>query len=246
MTTPDPVQEVYHRIGIHCGSEFFEDDSTRDDYHFMSSHVAIRNRFSEQGRGAPTDAHPSKVQKIGVRKVNHHQRLPYGSTEMRQDPDGCEILTSILSPVSEYLNTQLKQLLPVEHGVLTDYVESLPLAMESPAYPFLGFALNLCVATSAHKDRNDKAICAVVPFGEWTGGELCLYELGLVFDVKPGDIIMFPSDKVTHFNLDFIGKRGSFALQSDVRMDDWLLYRNHWDHNIVRHTYDDPASQAST
>ncbi|TFK62691.1 hypothetical protein BDN72DRAFT_737059, partial [Pluteus cervinus] len=156
-----------------------------------------------KGRGAPEDAHPSRVQKIGVKKVNYHQRLPYQSSEMTDDPDGTQLLSTVLSPVTEYLDKQLRDLLPEEHGILTEYVESLPLAMESPAYPFLGFALNLCVATSAHKDRNDKAICAVIPFGEWTGGELCLYEPGLVFDIKPGDIFIFPSAKVTHFNLDF-------------------------------------------
>ncbi|TFK59327.1 hypothetical protein BDN72DRAFT_780894, partial [Pluteus cervinus] len=195
-----------------------------------------------KGRGAPTDAHPTTVQKIGVKKVNHHQRLPYASSEMREDPDGTQLLSTILSPVTEYLDKQLKELLPEDHDILTDYVESLPLAAESPAYPFLGFALNLCVATSAHKDRNDKAICAVIPFGKWTGGELCLYEPGLVFDIKPGDIFIFPSAKITHFNLDILGKRGSFALQSDVRMDDWLKNRNNWEHSIVHHNYDSSSS----
>lgn len=75
-----------------------------------------------------------------------------------------------------------------------------------PAFwPFQSLVLNINAITKAHRDEKDCQLCLVIPIGDFVGGELCLLEMGLVLDVKPGDIVIFPSSEVTHFNLHFQG-----------------------------------------
>jgi hypothetical protein len=85
--------------------------------------------------------------------------------------------------------------------------------------------------TLGHRDRKDKAICLVIPIGDFTGGQLCLYEAGLVLGLNAGDMVIFPSHRYTHFNLDFEGIRASLVLHSDKEGDRWLIDRNGWTGN---------------
>lgn len=100
----------------------------------------------------------------------------------------------------------------------------------SPAYSFGGFVVNFCVATDGHCDIGDLLLCVVIPFGNFEGGELCLYELGLVIDLAPLTAFIFPSSDVTHFNLHFQGTRGSLVLHSDRQGKTWIVDRNGWSH----------------
>lgn len=88
--------------------------------------------------------------------------------------------------------------------------------------------LNISVSTHGHRDAMDKKICVVAPFGLWKGGELCLFEVGLVLKLKPGDVVIFPSCDITHFNLAFQGLRASLVLHSDRQGDEWGTDRNGW------------------
>ncbi|KAJ7919805.1 hypothetical protein B0H13DRAFT_1581068, partial [Mycena leptocephala] len=72
----------------------------------------------------------------------------------------------------------LQRLLPEEFDQLSIWCEVLPLASNSPAAPFGGFVLNLNACTWAHRDGGDKILCIVIPFGNFEGGELVLYEVG--------------------------------------------------------------------
>lgn len=108
------------------------------------------------------------------------------------------------------------------------YTEILPLSTTSPAAPFTGFFLNLCVATDAHIDPNDLGCCAVIVFGPFKKGQLVLYELGLVFDLTPGQALLFPSRRFTHFNLDFEGLRASVVLAFDKTAVQWEMTQNGW------------------
>ncbi|KAK0436800.1 uncharacterized protein EV420DRAFT_1241136, partial [Desarmillaria tabescens] len=74
----------------------------------------------------------------------------------------------------------IRTLLPDVYQELTVFVDHLPLNDKSVAYPFSGFVINVGISTNGHRDGFDKLICAVIPFGDWEGGELCLYEAGYV------------------------------------------------------------------
>ena len=104
---------------------------------------------------------------------------------------------------------------PKYHAALTMSAEiTLPKAQHSPAQPFAGFVVNINVLTNVHRDP-DYVACLVVVIGEFEGGELVLYEPGIVLQLKNGDVVLFPSSKISHLNLHYRGIRASLVLHTD-------------------------------
>jgi predicted 2-oxoglutarate/Fe(II)-dependent dioxygenase YbiX len=122
----------------------------------------------------------------------------------------------------------LKRLLPIDCKILEKWIEALPLKEASAVHPFGGFVININVATSGHRDWMDKLICMVLVISDCEGGELVLYEPGLVLDLRSGDMAVFPSDDITHFNLHFKGKRISLVFHTDKTAVKWEEDRNAW------------------
>lgn len=221
---------------------------------FLCLFNILTQSIKPQGDDAPAGVHPSSIYRDGKLKINYSQRTPHTSKETKEDLEEHRLLAEgfhdlfewirinvcvlyyLESPKSAtYFLLQMRHHLPDECQELCLYVDQLPLGARSPAYPFAGFVLNLCSATSGHRDPGDKILCVVAPIGKCKGGELVLYELGLVFDLRPGDIFIFPSCSITHFNLHFEGIRGSIVLHSDKYGDDWVSNCNGWTGHIVRH-----------
>ncbi len=110
--------------------------------------------------------------------------------------------------------------------------ESLPLSQALPCFPFTGMAFNVSVSTTAHRDTMDLHLCAIFALGEWEGGHLCLHELGLAFDLQCGDLVIFRSNILTHFNLAHTGIRCSVVLSTDKCLKSWAEDR--CGHNVNR------------
>lgn len=98
--------------------------------------------------------------------------------------------------------------------------------------PFTGFVINFNVTTVIHRDVNDEVMCLVLVINDCTGGELCLQEPGLVFNLQCGDFIVFRSRQITHFNLHFVGYRISVVFHSDMHFKSWVEDRNGWGNNM--------------
>ncbi|KAJ6624418.1 hypothetical protein B0H10DRAFT_1784774, partial [Mycena sp. CBHHK59/15] len=186
------------------------------------------------GEGAPSDTHPNNIRKDHRGRVNFDQRVPHQSKEILENMTGYTTLAEAYTDLFELLRV-LKHYLPDDYDELSMHVEALPLDASSPSYPFGGFVINVCACTWAHRDEGDKRLCLVIPFGPFTGGQLCLYEAGLSFDLKLGDILVFPSCDLTHFNLHFKGLRGTLVLHSDRQGDKWVRDCNGWSAHVVRH-----------
>lgn len=90
--------------------------------------------------------------------------------------------------------------------------------------------------TQAHRDAIDFKSCLVLTFGEFEGAELCLFEPRLVFELKHGDFVVFSSEKITHYNLDFSGVWGSLVLHLDVALAQALTdpTKRGWINNVVK------------
>lgn len=84
------------------------------------------------------------------------------------------------------------------------------------------------MVTRAHRDVKDLHVCLVLVIGDHVGGELCLVEMGLVIGMRGGDMALFPSGRITHFNLHYKGIRGSLVLHSDYAGQKWADDRNGW------------------
>ncbi|KAJ6511160.1 hypothetical protein C8R45DRAFT_1162689 [Mycena sanguinolenta] len=231
FTIPDEYKQQLSDAAQHIHAcmpgEFVHDDSRREKFSYKSDHHAWYARYGENGTGAP-DAHPDNVSKNHGQRVNFEQRYAHRSKEMKDT----EEYTILAEAYSDFF--QLLQL--AEYNELSVFVEHLPLDASSPCYPFGGFVVNLRVCTWAHRDHGDKKICIVVPFGSFTGGELCLYETGFCFDLKLGDVLIFPSCDITHFNLHFTGVRGTLVLHSDRQGDVWAKTYNGWSRHFVTHS----------
>lgn len=92
--------------------------------------------------------------------------------------------------------------------------------------------LNFNACSIAHRDDKDDKICVVFPFGSFIGGELVLYELGLVIKLRPGDILFFDSVNITHFNLKYEGFRGSVVLSTDKAYRSYIIDHGGWIYHI--------------
>jgi len=126
----------------------------------------------------------------------------------------------------------MKRLLPNEFEILDAYIQVLPGKDYSPFAPFLSIAININVATKAHRDSMDKSICLVLTLSKAQGGGIALHEPGIVVDMENGDIVIFRSSEITHFNLHYTGLRASIVLHSDKGFDRWVASKNNWQNNI--------------
>lgn len=127
---------------------------------------------------------------------------------------------------------QLRQFFPDIYQEIQVYADALPNHEFSPAHPFTGFVININVSTLGHRDRKDLEACMVLDIGEHEDGDLVLYEPGIVLPLRNGDVVLFFSDRLTHFNLKFIGKRASLVLHSDVSGLEWVKNCNGWEGNL--------------
>lgn len=64
------------------------------------------------------------------------------------------------------------------------------------------------------------------------GGELPLLEPGLVLDLANSDMVLFPSSKISYFNMHYCGKRASLVFHSDSSSQSWIKDQNGWSQNI--------------
>lgn len=90
--------------------------------------------------------------------------------------------------------------------------------------------VNIQPVTRGHRDGSDMvdSICLVMALGNFTGGELCLYESGIVIELTHGSFVAIRSKRDVHFNLDFVGQRMSFVFTSDRGLQRWEKGRNGW------------------
>lgn len=112
--------------------------------------------------------------------------------------------------------------------IVSQFAEVLPADAESHAGPFAGFVINFNVSTKIHRDK-DRRFCVVLIVSEnCEGGDLCLEEVGLKLSLRNGDVVAFPSQKISHFNTHFDGERASIVLHTDADCEGWIQHRNFW------------------
>ena len=109
-------------------------------------------------------------------------------------------------------------------------IERLPGFQPSPVAPFAGLVIIINCITQGHRDDKDKLFCMVMPIGDFEDGDLCMYEQGLVIHLRSGDLVIFRSSETTHFNLHFVGRRGSLVFHTDKELTVFSETENHWGH----------------
>ncbi|TFK59485.1 hypothetical protein BDN72DRAFT_746041, partial [Pluteus cervinus] len=170
---------------------------------FQALHFAFYNRYCVHGKDYDPTADPASIQTPGKKRVNSGQFTPRASQELHKHPLLYGLLQQAFSPVFAWIEKMIETHLPAEYEELRKFIDVLPVNDISAASPFAGFVINLNVATHIHRDWQDQSICVVMVISECTGGELVLLEPGIVLNLRCGDMVVFPSSKISHFNTHF-------------------------------------------
>ncbi|RPA73283.1 hypothetical protein BJ508DRAFT_334238 [Ascobolus immersus RN42] len=91
-------------------------------------------------------------------------------------------------------------------------------------WPFCMMAINRNCYSLPHKDLNDfaRGFCFLLCWGKFKGGEVTFKELGMKLPLKRGQLLIFRSALLTHWNQPVTsGIRHSLVLFTPARMFDW-------------------------
>ena len=64
------------------------------------------------------------------------------------------------------------------------------------------------------------------------GGDICFLESGIRLRLLCGDMVVFSSARIRHYNMPFQGEHASLVVHSDSFGDNWVKNRNNSDHNV--------------
>ncbi|KAJ7018405.1 hypothetical protein C8F04DRAFT_977306 [Mycena alexandri] len=243
FSVPDEFKESLRRAIDHLNTVLngeFTDKNSRDKaFKYLSIHYDWYARMPPKGHDAPKEIHPNNLGKAHGACVNMRQRVPYESKETLDKPEEyahlADALTDFFTVISVSVRLLVAHLMPEDTKELKMYVDQLPLGASSPCYPFGGFVINIDSCTRAHRDPKDLWLCLIAHMGKHTGGQLGLYEVGLSFDLRLGNILVFPSWRLTHFNCHYVGKRATIVLHTDLEAKSWTKDGHGWSTYIVNH-----------
>ncbi len=89
-------------------------------------------------------------------------------------------------------------------------------------------------ASEMHRDMRDYGLTCLVPFGEFSGGDLVLVQLGLKVELRPGFTFFFRSSIIAHQVGEVMGTRGVLTLFTHANVFAWAdrttaLERDEWE-----------------
>jgi len=177
------------------------------------------------------------------------------SNELAKNKPLYEVLIEVLKPVFEYASdvvsplrfspsppnsspqaTQFRQFWPEEYKRHAEgLAANLADIFHCPLHPHTSFVLNINAITHGHRDDKDAGSCIVIPvflLDGMIGGELVLEELGIIINFMPGDILLFKSKHISHYNLHFKGVRLSLVIQSDGTAGYWNHAKGGWEYMV--------------
>ncbi|KLO18442.1 hypothetical protein SCHPADRAFT_886155 [Schizopora paradoxa] len=215
-TLLDEIRAIIQFEDFQCMS------STDPRWNMIAYHLDIYFRYGTSPDNLPLDKCKDLSQPKGTAKNSFVFRTltPHSSLEKVENEE-IYVGISKMKETFDFLRQATEHYLPDEYIEQETLTNDLALNQTSPFHPFTGVVLNINCCSFVHRDFMDHRICIVVPFGNWDGGELVFEELGLVFELSQGDVILFRSEMLTHYNLEYNGTRGSLVVHSDSHLKKW-------------------------
>ncbi|KAJ7585762.1 hypothetical protein C8J56DRAFT_892446 [Mycena floridula] len=173
--------------------------------YFSATQMIFYNRYGAKGSKDRPDIHPSYNHTIGNTVLRSMQSLPYELNFIRENPEGAKIRDTVFPIVQHVVRYVLSTGHISENDELEIIVEHMPFNTSPGAAPFTGYIININVTTD--------------------GISVLLYLL-VTGKMEPLDILIFPSSRITHFNLRHKGKRGSVVMSIDKEFDSWVENQN--------------------
>jgi len=160
----------------------------------------------------------------------HYERLHYAlwadsskdimiSSEYRKQLPYSETFIEANSKLFRWVSNQLRLLSPELHNAYTSIDKYLKEDQKRLGGAWHGRVVNRQIGSDdelkAHKDWKDtpEGLNCVIPWGEYTGGELSMYSLKLKWQLEPGDVLFFGVRVISHGVEDVVtGVRNSLDL----------------------------------
>ncbi|RYP39850.1 hypothetical protein DL767_001969 [Monosporascus sp. MG133] len=135
-----------------------------------------------------------------------------------------------LGLVSDIARLLLRTMAPEEYNECIETFRALPkpmrMSVSVPNWVTL-FALGINTFTERHCDKTDvkHGFAALLPLGNYTGGNLCFPQLGLKLEYKPGACVIFRGAELEHFVEDWHGYRIFVACTNHQPVRNWTNRR---------------------
>ncbi|KJA20602.1 hypothetical protein HYPSUDRAFT_100347, partial [Hypholoma sublateritium FD-334 SS-4] len=130
--------------------------------------------------------------------------IPRTSEELQEHIDEYLALVACFEDIFQWTENAIKKTLPKGYEVLAQFAEVLPAEGDVPASPFTSIVINLNCITKMHRDIKDLKFCLVLVLSsDCHGGDLCFVEPGIRLELRSGDVVLFRSSELTHYNMHF-------------------------------------------
>ena len=144
-----------------------------------------------------------------------YSKQPFISRELKEDGQAGLDFLEANQRLWQRISDILAQISPCTYRRFLRY--PLPNKLKRFCTAFAGCVVNLGdkdpVQTKPHRDVKESiyGFSCVVPAGDYTGGGVILYDLKLVVDLRPGEVLFFPDSLIHHANEEVVGDRSSIV-----------------------------------
>jgi hypothetical protein len=141
---------------------------------------------------------------------------PFLSREYRMDLPYSKTWIDANQQLFKRLSDDLRLINPECYVKFRSIQPYLPAELQPLCGVFPGLAINQAMTgdSGIHQDWGDyyRGFNCVVPWGNFTGGGLVLYQAGIVYELQPGDVLYFYGNIMAHNVVDIVGERNVLDL----------------------------------
>ncbi|KAF8870024.1 hypothetical protein CPB84DRAFT_1855840 [Gymnopilus junonius] len=159
----------------------------------------VSANITDSGHLALPNVPPCQLTRNSI-PVRTSSTMPRTSKEIQRDSADYNMLQRLFQELFAWIKKMLKELLPKEYRILSEYVERLPVDALSPAYPFGGFILNFNVSTCVHRDWKDLNLCMVLAISS----QDCKEEIFALKSLVRAQLDLWEEWKEFYFNISSI------------------------------------------
>ena len=154
-----------------------------------------------------------------------YSKEPYESADYRKELPASKEWCDKNDELFKYLSNGLRMISPmtyVRYRGAQPYLQALD-NLQPLCGIWFGVAINQVVtsSTGTHLDFSDSGYNCVVPWGEYNGGGLVLWQLEMVMELEPGDAFLFMGSLIAHNVGEIEGVRNSIDLFCHKNVLSW-------------------------
>lgn len=171
----------------------------------------------------------------GIKRSNYQTRHlgvwcpyatePFYTAEHRENPEASDRFLKTNQDIFRYMSGLLGQLAP---GVFKEFQRyPLPSGISRDCGAWTTCVINNGGnnpnQTEVHRDVKESiyGYSCVIVCGDFSGGDSVLWDLRMIIEMEPGDMLLFPDSLIQHSNLPAEGNRQSLVAFTQENMNDY-------------------------